>query len=180
MALTSTCQEAIKSQTALQEARYEPVQHYDFITGFSSNFDKNYALDTVLFWQFLHSTQPHELKDKLDTFAVYEDHEVEEFSKLYFKGEDDLDDIIRTFNEHWFQGWSATPEEQRVKLINIAKSIQEHPDFEDKYQNEIDPYNRQLVFELMCSQLCFNVDVMNWSCINFLHETLLLNHLGQS
>lgn len=60
---------------------------------------------------------------------------------------DPLDDIIRTFNERWFQGWSATPEEQRVKFINIAKSIQEHPDFEDKYQNEIDPHNRELVFE---------------------------------
>lgn len=37
--------------------------------------------------------------------------------------------------------------EQRVKFINIAQSIQEHPDFEDMYQNEIDPHNRELVFE---------------------------------
>ena len=33
------------------------------------------------------------------------------------KEEDPLDEIIRTFNERWLQGWSATPEEQRVKFI---------------------------------------------------------------
>jgi type I restriction enzyme, R subunit len=33
---------------------------------------------------------------------------------------DPLDDIVRRFNERWFQGWSATPEEQRIKFIHIA------------------------------------------------------------
>lgn len=60
---------------------------------------------------------------------------------------DALDEIIRTFNERWFQGWSATPEEQRVKLINISESVKQHPDFATKYENNPDPHNKDLAFE---------------------------------
>lgn len=62
------------------------------------------------------------------------------------KEEDPLDDIIRQFNERWFQGWSATPEEQRVKLVNIADSIKAHPDFSEKYKNNPDTTNREIAF----------------------------------
>ncbi|MCX4028618.1 type I restriction endonuclease subunit R [Endozoicomonas sp. SM1973] len=58
-----------------------------------------------------------------------------------------LDEIIKNFNERWFQGWSTTPEEQKVKFVNIADSVKKHPDFEAKYKNNPDPYNRELVFE---------------------------------
>ncbi len=60
--------------------------------------------------------------------------------------EDPLDEIIRTFNERWFQGWSATPEEQRVKLIHLADSIKAHPDFAEKYKNNPDSTNREIAF----------------------------------
>ena len=60
---------------------------------------------------------------------------------------DPLDDIIKMFNERWFQGWSATPEEQKIKFINITESVKNHPDFEAKYQNNADPHNRDLAFE---------------------------------
>ncbi|MCK9396471.1 MAG: type I restriction endonuclease subunit R [Methylobacter sp.] len=60
---------------------------------------------------------------------------------------DPLDEIIRSFNERWFQGWGATPEEQRIKFINIADGIKAHPDFEEKYQNNPDVHNRDLAFE---------------------------------
>ena len=60
---------------------------------------------------------------------------------------DPLEEIIRSFNERWFQGWSATPEEQRVKFINIVKSVQAHPDFDKKYKENNDPYNRALALE---------------------------------
>lgn len=59
---------------------------------------------------------------------------------------DPLDDIIRSFNERWFQGWSATPEEQRVKFVNIVNSVRAHPDYTEKYQANTDPYNRGLAF----------------------------------
>jgi type I restriction enzyme R subunit len=60
---------------------------------------------------------------------------------------DPLDEIIRNFNERWFQGWGATPEEQRIKFINIADGIKAHPDFSEKYQNNPDVHNRDLAFE---------------------------------
>lgn len=60
---------------------------------------------------------------------------------------DPLDDIIRSFNERWFQGWSATPEEQRVKFVNIVNSIRAHPDYTAKYEDNSDPYNRGLALE---------------------------------
>lgn len=74
----------------------------------------------------------------------YRDGEVEK---------DPLEEIIRSFNERWFQGWSATPEEQRVKFVNIAESIRAHPDFEEKYENNPDPQNRNLAFEKMLREV---------------------------
>lgn len=62
---------------------------------------------------------------------------------------DPLDEIIRSFNERWFQGWSATPEEQRVKFVNIVNSIRAHPDYTAKYEANTDPYNRGLALEKM-------------------------------
>jgi type I restriction enzyme R subunit len=66
---------------------------------------------------------------------------------------DPLDDIIKNFNERWFQGWSATPEEQKIKFINIAESVRTHPDFETKYQQNPDPHNRELAFEKMLKEV---------------------------
>jgi type I site-specific restriction-modification system R (restriction) subunit len=60
---------------------------------------------------------------------------------------DPLDDIVRRFNERWFPGWSATPEEQRIKFIHIADSIRAHPDFDQKYKNNQDTHNRVLAFQ---------------------------------
>jgi type I restriction enzyme R subunit len=62
---------------------------------------------------------------------------------------DPLDAIVASFNEKWFQGWSATPEEQRVKFVNIVNSIKAHPDYEAKYHNNSDPFNRSLALEKM-------------------------------
>ena len=36
---------------------------------------------------------------------------------------DPLDLIINSFNEKWFQGWEATPDDQRVKFISLSKSL---------------------------------------------------------
>lgn len=66
---------------------------------------------------------------------------------------DPLDEIIRTFNERWFQGWSATPEEQKIKFVNIAASIRQHPDYEPKYKNNADPHNRELAFEKILKEI---------------------------
>lgn len=67
-----------------------------------------------------------------------------------------LDSIISSFNERWFQGWSATPEEQRVKFINLANSIKSHPDFEKKYKNNEDKQNREIAFEKIFEEVMLN------------------------
>lgn len=61
--------------------------------------------------------------------------------------EDPLDLIINSFNERWFQGWEATPEDQRVKFISLTKSIQAHPDFQSKVAENSDQQNRDLAFK---------------------------------
>ena len=57
---------------------------------------------------------------------------------------DPLDLIIAAFNERYFTGWDATPEEQRVKLINIAKHVMSDPSFTDKVVNNTDRQNRRI------------------------------------
>jgi len=60
--------------------------------------------------------------------------------------EDPLDLIIKAFNERWFQGWEATPEEQRVKFVHLAQSMKLHPDFKEKYSENGDIQNREIAF----------------------------------
>jgi type I restriction enzyme R subunit len=64
-----------------------------------------------------------------------------------------LDEIVRTFNERWFQGWGATPEEQKVKFVNITNNIKNHPDFAAKYKNNPDPHTRDLAFDKMLKEI---------------------------
>jgi len=58
-----------------------------------------------------------------------------------------LDEIIKSFNERWFHGWDATPEDQRVKFISISKYIQAHPDYQSKVADNNDAQNRDLAFK---------------------------------
>lgn len=59
---------------------------------------------------------------------------------------DDLDLIIKSFNERWFQGWEATPDEQRAKFVNLAQKMKEHSDFKEKYAENADIQNREIAF----------------------------------
>ena len=67
--------------------------------------------------------------------------------------EDPLDEIIKTFNQRWFGGWAATPEEQKVKFVNILKQIKEHADFESKYLNNPDPHTKDLAFDKIMNEV---------------------------
>ncbi|MCX7258689.1 MAG: type I restriction endonuclease [Polaromonas sp.] len=58
--------------------------------------------------------------------------------------EDPLEEIVRAFNERHFGSWEATSEEKRVKIINIARHVVNHPDFLEQVQNNPDLQNRQL------------------------------------
>jgi len=59
---------------------------------------------------------------------------------------DELDLIIKSFNERWFQGWEATPDEQRAKFVNLAQKMKEHSDFKEKYADNSDVQNREIAF----------------------------------
>lgn len=65
---------------------------------------------------------------------------------------DPLDEIVRTFNERHFAGWEATPEEQRVKFINIAKHVMNHVDYKVQVEDNPDSQNRQLALERLIQQ----------------------------
>jgi len=64
-----------------------------------------------------------------------------------------LDLIIRSFNERWFQGWDATPDEQRVKFVNIAQKLRSHPDFKKKYADNPDSQNADIAFRQMFDEV---------------------------
>lgn len=70
-------------------------------------------------------------------------------------GDDDkdpLDEIVRAFNERHFAGWEATPEEQRVKFINIARHVMNHADYKAQVEDNPDNQNRQLALERLIQQ----------------------------
>ncbi|SFV50546.1 Type I restriction-modification system, restriction subunit R [hydrothermal vent metagenome] len=66
---------------------------------------------------------------------------------------DPLDEIIKNFNDKWFQGWDATPEEQKVRFVNLAKKIEDHPDYQSKYLENKDNQNRDLAYAKIFSEV---------------------------
>ncbi len=66
---------------------------------------------------------------------------------------DVLDEIIRAFNERWFHGWDATPEDQRIKFITLSNQIQAHPDFQSKVADNMDSQNRDLAFRRILDEV---------------------------
>jgi type I restriction enzyme, R subunit len=66
---------------------------------------------------------------------------------------DPLDEIIHSFNERWFHGWEATPEDQRVKFISISRHIQDHPDYQTKVADNKDSQNRDLALKRILDEV---------------------------
>lgn len=65
--------------------------------------------------------------------------------------ESPLDEIIRHFNERFFDAWDATPEEQRVKLINILEHVKGNADYQTQVLNNTDTQNRRIALESLIS-----------------------------
>ncbi|RLA75860.1 MAG: type I restriction endonuclease subunit R, partial [Epsilonproteobacteria bacterium] len=57
-----------------------------------------------------------------------------------------LDVIVNSFNERWFQGWDATVEEQRIRFVNMAQKMREHPDLQSKVIDNPDTHTRDLAY----------------------------------
>ncbi|WP_271950733.1 type I restriction endonuclease subunit R [Ruegeria faecimaris] len=62
---------------------------------------------------------------------------------------DPLDMIVAAFNERYFNGWDATPEEQRIKLINILNHAMSDPAFQNKVVSNPDEQNRRIASEAL-------------------------------
>ena len=58
----------------------------------------------------------------------------------------DMDQIVKEFNEHWFKGWNATPDEQKAKFLVIAKAVKADQRYESLV---VGNPNMQAVNELM-------------------------------
>ncbi|MGB0372880.1 MAG: type I restriction endonuclease subunit R [Opitutales bacterium] len=69
---------------------------------------------------------------------------------------DELEEIIKTFNERYFQGWDATPEDQRVKFITLSRHIQSHPDFDKKVAQNTDPQTRDIALHKILEDVMSN------------------------
>ena len=67
-----------------------------------------------------------------------------------------LESIIQSFNEKWFQGWEATPEEQKIKFLSLSKSVQAHPDFQIKVSENTDSQNRELALKRILDEVMSN------------------------
>ena len=68
------------------------------------------------------------------------------------KPKDPLDEIIKAFNERWFAGWEATPEEQRIKFINIARHVMSNPNYLTQVVDNHDEQNSRIALEKIISQ----------------------------
>ena len=66
--------------------------------------------------------------------------------------QDSLDEIIRAFNERHFQGWDATPQEQRVKMINILRHVVDNPKYRTQVVDNPDEQNRRIALEQLIQQ----------------------------
>lgn len=69
---------------------------------------------------------------------------------------DPLDEIIKNFNEKWFKGWDATPEEQRAKFIHIIEKVKAHKDFEQNYEKNTDEINKKLAITKIIDEVINN------------------------
>ena len=44
---------------------------------------------------------------------------------------DTLDQILKDFNERWFKGWEATPDDQKAKMVSITQAVIDDDDYKD-------------------------------------------------
>ncbi|MCX6170171.1 MAG: DEAD/DEAH box helicase family protein [Ignavibacteriales bacterium] len=60
---------------------------------------------------------------------------------------DPLNEIIKAFNEKHFDSWGVTDDERKVKFINIARSVYNHPNFKEQVVNNPDELARRIALE---------------------------------
>ena len=64
-----------------------------------------------------------------------------------------LDEIIAACNDKHFSGWSATPEEQRVKLVSLLRQIRDNAKLKSQVMNNPDAQNGQIAFDSILTEV---------------------------
>lgn len=59
---------------------------------------------------------------------------------------------IAAFNDRFFSGWDASPQEQRVKFINIAQHVVNNPNYQTQVVDNQDEQNRRIALEELIQQ----------------------------
>lgn len=67
--------------------------------------------------------------------------------------EDSLDEIIKQFNEKYFKGWDATPDEQKAKLLTLAKQVVDDADYQLIEGNPDQQAVDKLMYEIIGRQV---------------------------
>ncbi|EDX77724.1 Type III restriction enzyme, res subunit family [Coleofasciculus chthonoplastes PCC 7420] len=68
------------------------------------------------------------------------------------KHHDPLDEIIATFNQRFFGQWNATPEEQKIKLVKLARHVATNPNYQTQVVNNPDTQNSRLAISKLIKQ----------------------------
>ncbi|MBE9223592.1 type I restriction endonuclease subunit R [Cyanobacterium stanieri LEGE 03274] len=63
-----------------------------------------------------------------------------------------LEEIINSFNQAYFGQWEASPEEQRIKLVNIAQNVARNPDYQTQVVDNPDAQNSRLAIAHLIKQ----------------------------
>lgn len=87
----------------------------------------------------------------------------------------DLETIIHDFNEHWYTGWDATPQDKQEIFSSFTNRISQHPDFKTKYLNNTDNFTRELAYQKIFEEVAYTLGRLN---IDF-RKQLLDEHFKQ-
>ena len=90
---------------------------------------------------------PLAVDDVTDPAALTEDGATDTVSGSVLTNDESGADTPKSF-----VGWDATPIEQRVKFISIARHVAGNPDYEAQVVNNHDQQNRRLALEKLISQ----------------------------
>ena len=67
---------------------------------------------------------------------------------------DKLTEILKAFNNRWFNDWPATPEDQKAKFVSLSKGVVEDPDYQNLVEGNPDEQAvQQVLYEIIDRQI---------------------------
>ena len=67
---------------------------------------------------------------------------------------DKLTEILKAFNNRWFNDWPATPEDQKAKFVSLSKGVVEDPDYQNLVEGNPDEQAvQQILYNIIDRQI---------------------------